>query len=124
MSDHAPESSQDVRDRISEAARALADVAGSAWASGISMVAVAVLLLAGLGTGFPSWWQSVIHAAASIVSLLMLISLQHTTNRQTQAILLKLDELVESVDGADNEVIAMEDRALEDQEHIRHRHHR
>jgi len=124
MSHPSPDSSHFVRDQISAAAHGLAEVAGSAWVSGISMVAVAGLLIAGLGTGFASWWQSLVHAAGSIVSLLMLFSIQHATNRQTQAILLKLDELVESVDGADNEVIAVEDRALEDQEQIRHRHHR
>ncbi|MFE6648405.1 low affinity iron permease family protein [Nocardioides sp. NPDC057772] len=119
-----PVAPHDLRDRISAAAHVLAGVAGSAWASGISMVVVAGLLIAGLVTGFPTWWHSLVYAAASIVSLLVLFSIQHMTNRQTKAILLKLDELVESVDGADNEVIAMEDRDLADQEHIRRRHQR
>ncbi|MEI7056001.1 low affinity iron permease family protein [Nocardioides sp. CCNWLW239] len=113
-----------VRDRFSAAAYGLAGAAGSAWASGISMVVVAGLLITGLVAGFAAWWHSLVYAAASIVSLLVLFSIQHMTNRQTKAILLKLDELVEAVDGADNDVIAMEDRGLEDQEDIRDRHQR
>lgn len=119
-----PESPHYVRDRFSAAAHVLAGVAGSAWASGISILVVAGLLIAGLVTGFAPRWHSVVYATASIVSLLVLFSIQHTTNRQTKAILLKLDQLVEGVEGADNEVIAMEDRDLEDQEDIRNRHHR
>ncbi|WP_328527744.1 low affinity iron permease family protein [Nocardioides sp. NBC_00368] len=119
-----PEDHHYVRDQFSAAAHALAGVAGSAWASGISMIVVAGLLIAGLVSGFASWWHSLVYATASMVSLLVLFSIQHMTNRQTKAILLKLDELVESVDGADNDVIAMEDRDLADQEHIRRRHQR
>ncbi|OIJ25382.1 hypothetical protein UG56_018100 [Nocardioides luteus] len=88
------------------------------------MVVVAGLLIAGLVTAFAPWWHSLVYATGSIVSLLVLFSIQHTTNRQTKAILLKLDQLVEGVEGADNDVIGMEDRDLEDQEHIRHRHQR
>ncbi|MFD7076274.1 low affinity iron permease family protein [Nocardioides sp. NPDC059952] len=124
MSHPAPDGSDYVRDRFSAAAHALAGAAGSAWASGISMMVVAALLIAGLVTGFEAWWHSLVYAAGSIVSLLVLFSIQHMTNRQTKAILLKLDELVESDNRADNDVIAMEDRDLEDQEDIRHRHQR
>jgi low affinity Fe/Cu permease len=124
MTSPEPEAPHVVRDRFSAAAHALAGAAGSAWASGISMIVVAVLLVTGLVTGFEPWWHSLVYASASIVSLLVLFSIQHTTNRQTKAILLKLDQLVEGVDGADNDVIAMEDRDLEDQEDIRHRHQR
>lgn len=124
MTRPAPASPHYVRDRFSAAAHVLAGVAGSAWASGISMLVVAGLLIAGLVTGFPTWWHSLVYAAASLVSLLVLFSIQHMTNRQTKAILLKLDQLVEGVDGADDEVIAMEDRDLADQEHIRRRHQR
>jgi low affinity Fe/Cu permease len=114
-----------VRERFSDAARMLAGVAGSAWASGISIIAVAGLLIVGLATGFTSSWQAFVFSVSSLVSMLVLFSIQHATNRQTKAILLKLDELVENVDDADNDVIAMEDRDLEDQEHIiRHQHHR
>ncbi|NGN95110.1 low affinity iron permease family protein [Nocardioides sp. KC13] len=119
-----PEKPHYVRDQFSAAAHALAGIAGSAWASGISMLAVATLLISGLVTGFPTAWHSLVYATGSIVSLLVLFSIQHMTNRQTKAILLKLDELVESVDGADNDVIAMEERDLADQEHIRRRHQR
>lgn len=124
MSRAASDSLDHVRDRFSVAAHALAGAAGSAWTSGISMMAVAGLLIAGLATGFPTWWHSLVYAAASIVSLLVLFSIQHMTNRQTKAILLKLDQLVEGVDGADNDVIAMEERDLDDQEHIHDRHQR
>ncbi|NYI80619.1 low affinity iron permease family protein [Nocardioides panzhihuensis] len=124
MSRREPESPHHVRDQLSAAAHRLAGAAGSAWASGFSMIVVAALLTVGVVNGFPSWWQNLVYSVASIVSLLLLFSIQHSTNRQTKAILLKLDELVEAVDGADENVVAMEDRDLEDQEHIRDQHHR
>jgi low affinity Fe/Cu permease len=112
-----------VRERFSASARTLADGAGSAWASGIGIIAVTGLLVVGVVDGFPVWWQTVVYSAGALVSLLVLFSVQHTTNRQNQAILLKLDELIQATCGADEEIIAVEDRRLHEQEHLHYRHH-
>lgn len=112
------------REGFSAAAQTLAGAAGSAWASGIGIITVSGLLVAGLAAGFPTWWQTAVYSAGALVSLLVLFSIQHTTNRQTKAILLKLDELIQATHGADEAILAVEDRDLHEQERLRHRHHR
>ncbi len=109
------------RESLSDAAQVLDRVTGSAWTSGISMIAVAGLLIIGLVVRFEPWWQAVVHSTGALVSLLVLFSIQHTNNRRTQAVLLKLDELIQATQGADNKVIAAEDRDLHDQEHLHRR---
>jgi len=85
---------------------------------------VAAFLVAGLVARFPSWWQTAVYSTGALTSLLILFSIQHSTNRQTEAILLKLDKLVEATRGADDDVIAVEHRELHAQEHLHHRHRR
>jgi len=112
------------RERLSVLADGLAHTAGSPWTSGISMVFVAVVLVAGFVAGFPLWWQTLVYATGALASLLILFSIQHSTNRQTKAVLLKLDELIQATNGADDGVIAIERRRLHDQERIHNEQHR
>lgn len=93
-------------------------LAGSLWTSAAALVLVAGLTLAGLVTGFPDWWQVVVTCTGALISTLMLFLLQHTANRQNNAVLVKLDELVSATSGASEEVIDIEDRQVRDQELI------
>jgi low affinity Fe/Cu permease len=99
--------------------------AGSRWTSMFVATAVVVILLVGVFTGFPHGWQTSVHTAGALVSLLMLFLLQHTTNRETKAILVKLDELIQASSGAREEVMNIEEHEVEDQEELhRELHHR
>ncbi|SDJ14089.1 Low affinity Fe/Cu permease [Actinokineospora alba] len=111
-------STRHIREAFSTTAEVLAKVAGSPWTSGLGVLTVLTLLIAGVSTGFADTWQLVVYSAGSLVSLLVLFSIQHTTNRQTNAILLKLDELVRATEGAHDELIAIEDRELHEQEQL------
>ncbi|RJQ77077.1 hypothetical protein D5S17_16475 [Pseudonocardiaceae bacterium YIM PH 21723] len=111
-----------LRETLSTTAQGLARIAGSAWTSGLSILAVSALVIAGLFLGFSHSWAAIVHSLAGLVSLLLLFSIQHSTNRQTQAILLKLDEIVHATDGADNRVIAAEERELHVQQRLESRH--
>lgn len=94
-------------------------LAGSVWASMI----VAGLLVYGAITGFPHGWQTFVYSAGAVLSVLMLFLLQHTTNRETKAILVKLDELIQSSDQAHNEVMGLEHQPLHHQEKVQERLH-
>ena len=59
-------------------------------------------------------WQLVINTGTTIVTFLMVFLIQHTQNRDTQTVHLKLDELIRGVHGARNSLIDLE--KLSDQE--------
>ena len=82
------------------------------WTSLAATVLVATLIVIGVVTGFPALVAGAGVPTGALTSILMLFLIQHTTNRQTNAVLMKLDELVIATTGAREEVIDIEDRQL------------
>jgi low affinity Fe/Cu permease len=99
-------------------------LAGSVWASTVIAGLIVALVVGGVVTGFPHGWQAFVHATGALLSILLLFLLQHTTNRETKAILVKLDELIQSTDGARNHIMGLEDEQLDDQEKVQQKVHR
>lgn len=97
---------------------------GSRWAAAIVTAAVLAYLVLGAVTGFGHSWQIAIHTTAAMVTLPMLFVLQHTTNRETRAILIKLDELISADSDATEDVMGIEDHEVDDQEKVQDRLHR
>ena len=58
--------------------------------------------------GFSNTWQLVINTGTAIVTFLMVFLIQNTQNRDTEAIQLKLDELIKSTE-AHNTLLGIED---------------
>jgi len=68
--------------------------------------------------GYSDTWQLVINTSTTIITFLMVFLIQHTQNRDTLAIQLKLSELIIAVREAQNKVATVEDLSEDELEQL------
>jgi low affinity Fe/Cu permease len=68
--------------------------------------------------GYSDTWQLVINTSTTIVTFLMVFLIQHTQNRDTLALQLKLAELIIAFKGAENRIATIEDMEEDDLERL------
>jgi low affinity Fe/Cu permease len=81
------------------------------------LTAVAVVVVWGISGPifhYSDTWQLVINTGTTIVTFLMVFLIQNTQNHDTEALQVKLSELILAMKGADNKVAGIED-ATEDE---------
>jgi low affinity Fe/Cu permease len=86
----------------------VARAAGSPWAFCGACVVIAAWACSGPLWDFSDTWQLVANTGTTLVTFLMVFVLQNTQNTDSRAIHLKLDELIASLDKANNRVIDAE----------------
>lgn len=86
------------------------------------LLAIAVVILwaaSGPIFGWSDTWQLVINTATTIVTFLMVFVIQNTQTRDTQAMQLKLDELIRVNEMARNSLINLEEMSEGDVERMK-----
>ena len=81
---------------------------GSPYAFLAALLLTAAWVVWGFFAPFTETWLLVPSALASVVTFLIVFSLQYTQNRDTRTIQLKLDEILRSNQAARNELVKLE----------------
>jgi low affinity Fe/Cu permease len=84
------------------------EIVGSPWAFFVAIVLAAVWVVVGPIAGFSDTWLLWPSAIASVVTFLIVFSLQYTQNRDTRSIQLKLDEILRSSETARTHLVKLE----------------
>jgi low affinity Fe/Cu permease len=107
---------------FSRFARWTALMFGNPVAFVVAVLIIIVWALTGPLFHFSDTWQLIINTSTTIVTFLMVFLIQNTQNRDSEAIQLKLDELIRAVEGAHNGLLDIEELTEEELKGLRVRY--
>jgi Predicted small integral membrane protein len=108
---------------FSTIARWTADQCGSSYAFIIAVAIVLVWAITGPIFAYSDTWQLIINTGTTVVTFWLVFIIQHTQNRDTLAIQIKLDELLRATKDASDRMIQVEDLTDEQLKIIRAAEH-
>ena len=88
----------------------------------VALGIIVLWLITGPLFGFSDTWQLVINTGTTIVTFLMVFLIQNTQNRDTEALHIKLDELIRATEGAHNALLDLEELTQEELDEFRSRY--
>lgn len=101
-----------------------ARVTGRPSAFGVAVAVIVGWAFTGPLFGFNDTWQLVINTGTTIVTFLMVFLIQNTQNLDSEAVQVKLDELIRAVEGAHNALLDLEELEEDELDRIRARYER
>jgi low affinity Fe/Cu permease len=103
---------------FSHFARMMSRLLGHPLAFGLAVFFIVVWLISGPLFHFSDSWQLVINTGTTIITFLMVFLIQNTQNRDSEAMQVKLDELIHAVKQADNRLLDTEELTEQDLQHL------
>lgn len=105
-------------------ARIVVRASGHPTAFGIAIATVVIWALAGPWFRFNNTWLLVINTVATIITFLMIFLIRNAQNRESEAVQLKLDELIRATKAAHNSLLDIEELSEEELDQIKARFER
>lgn len=110
------------RDLFTRFARRTSRAAGHPLTFGLAVGVILLWALTGSLFHYSDSWQLVINTGTTIITFLMVFLIQNTQNRDSQAMQIKLDELIRASHGAHNAIIELEELSDKQLDDFRHRY--
>lgn len=99
-----------------------ADLVGTPWAFVAAMATMLVWLAGGPAMHYSDTWQLIMNSWTNFVTFGMVFLIQHAQNRDSKAINLKLNEIIRSLGGAEDELIDVEKLSDDDLQRLEKRY--
>jgi low affinity Fe/Cu permease len=99
---------------FSRFAKWMSQMLGHPLAFGLAVLIVIGWAVVGPLFQFSNTWQLVINTGTTIITFLMVFLIQNSQNRDSEAMQVKLDELIRAIKGADNSLLNIENMTEQD----------
>ncbi len=110
------------RDMFTRIAQTTSRAMGNPLSFIIALSMVLLWALSGPLFGFGDTWQLVINTTTTIITFLMVFLIQNSQNRDTEALQLKLDELIRATNDASNALMDIEELSSQELDRLKARY--
>ncbi len=111
-----------MQETFTKFAKLVSHFSGRMSATIIAFLIVISWVIGGFIVGFSSDYQMYINTGTTIITFLMVFLIQNTQNRDSEAMQVKLDEIIRSIKGAGNEFLDLENLDESELDEIREKY--